>query len=179
MLPSSKSPSTVPGRRAVPFLAASRSISAWGETTASGPSAPSPAPGTGDLGPKAQSGAHGWEPGWSRCSRPPATPGHPARPPFTWPSSACLPQRVPCRPGLCSSWLVPASHMRPEPATPASRCGGGEGPGPQESPRKPAASAGPSATNASPSPPGARASPLPPTRASCQPPTAQHKLQPR
>lgn len=125
MLPSSKSPSTVPGRRAVPFLAASRSISAWGETTASGPSAPSPTPGRGDLGPKAQSGAHGWEPvpGRSRCSRPPATPGHPARPPFTWPSRACLPQRVPCRPGLCSPWLVPASHTRPEPATPPAAAG--------------------------------------------------------
>lgn len=50
MLPSSKSPSTVPGRRAVPFLAASRSISAWGETTASGPSVPTPAPGRGTSG---------------------------------------------------------------------------------------------------------------------------------
>lgn len=143
MLPSSKSPSTVPGRRAVPFLAASRSISAWGETTASGPSAPRPAPGSGDPWLKSQSPA------------PPAILGLPPRP-----RSPGLRPLV-CRSGWQAWTLLAVARPRlphASSANDASRCGGGEGPGPQESSRKPAGSAGPSTTNASPSPPGARVS---------------------
>lgn len=141
MLPSSKSPSR---RRAVPFLAASRSISAWGETTASGPSAPGSAPliggppGSGSLQPKAQSRAHGWQPLPSRshCSCPPA-----ARV-----SRRVLPhlnlKRVSAAAAAgVQTWtlLAPARPRLPQAssASDASRCGGGEGPGPQESSRKP------------------------------------------
>lgn len=82
--------------------------------------------------------------------------------------------RVSAAAGAVQTWTLLAVARPRLPhasrASDASRCGAGEGPGPQENSRKPAGSAGPSATNASPSPPGARASPLPPTRASCQPP---------
>lgn len=134
MLPSSKSPSR---RRAVPFLAASRSISAWGETTASGPSAPGSAPerggppGSRSLWPKVQSRAHGWQPlpSRSQCSCPPA-----ARV-----SRHVLPhlnfKRVlAAAAGGLQTWtlLAPARPRLPQASSTsdASRCGGGRGPGP-------------------------------------------------
>lgn len=156
MLPSSKSPSR---RRAVPFLAASRSISAWGETTASGPSAPAQLPGEGgppgsrSLRPKAQSRAL---PCRSHGSCPPSVPfSLRVLPHLNF--GACWPRRVRCRPGLCSPRLVPASHTRPAPATPPAAAEARAG-ARRRAPASPAGSAGPSATSASPSPPGARVS---------------------
>lgn len=132
MLPSSKSPSTVPGRRAVPFLAASRSISAWGETTASGPSAPSPAPGRGDLEPKARSGAHGWEPSRSRAG--PATAAlPPPRVTRRGLPSPGLRARV-CRSGCCADLDFARRGSSPPPTrVPSQRrlpLRRGRGPGP-------------------------------------------------
>lgn len=156
LLFSSKSPSALPGRRTVPFLPASRSISAWGETTASGPSAPTPAPG----GPPASSqsppegskpGARVAGPGALRgglavpASRPPARLGCPGAPGPPSPRTRLVSGRAAERAGRRhrGAWTLLA-QLRPRPPrasgpSDASRSIRGEGPGPQEPLSPPAA----------------------------------------
>lgn len=144
---------------------------------------PAQLPGEGGLQPPGCSsrGRRAGRRGGSRCPAGPAAAALPP-PPVSRRGLAHLDfARVSAAAGGVQTWTL-ITEARPRlphasGASDASRCGGGEGPGPQESSRKPAGSAGPGATNASPSPPGARASPLPPTRASCQAPAAQPRLQ--
>lgn len=162
MLPSSKSPSR---RRAVPFLAASRSISAWGETTASGPSAPSEgdfqAPGASGRTRRACAAERGALMAAAPRQVPPQLPSlRPVLP--LRPSSPELHARV----GHCG-WRADLDFARRGSSPPPTRSGRqrrlplrrGRGPGPcRRAPASPAGSAGPGATSASPSPPGARVS---------------------
>lgn len=181
MLPSSKSPSRC---RAVPFLAASRSISAWGETTVSGPSAPRWDPRRGGLPDsrslrlKAQRRAHGWQPLPSRshCSCPPAARVSRVLPHLN------LKRVLAAAAAGVQTWtlLAPARPRLPQAssASDASRCGGGRGPEPAgELPQAPLALQAPAPPARRPRHQG-RTSTLPPTQASCQQPAAQHQLQP-